>query len=618
MFAWVALALTLIAGPAYAAPGAPSPEATITRDDPTGGAVEDPFAKAKAKKEAEEAEREARLAALEAAQSGVAAKVVVLAWPGAPDVDYDHAGLQGNIKARIARPDAKFFPEIDLYQVGRRHPDRSIPPNMQPGKVPDEAKEIVMAAVRDIETVPWNGMAESDWGITANTLRGLTEEIWFVDRPDLREPLFRLYVEIGRAAENMNNPVAPFYQQVGGQLLNYYWYLAGSLAYNDPALLDSLTVPEMRSSIEYYRDLLANKEIRFMTLSFEQGGVWDAKKFATEYKVYINGIETLITDPQSLYQVPPGRVDIFLKRTDGYSISDRVDLSNLDDKIYFVRDVARKKMGIDFVDQLMEHPNECTPRVEGDIMISLAIYASLHEDAEVFYAVPVAGDPNKTLLWRWNTEAKTLTKVLDETGGYPIRFAVLAGAGTTFGSGGLGDPVCEPNPIPGQPDICQPGEPEFGIFAVPIYAQLRAHYRRLLVAFGAEAGIAPNDPGFQDTYALNDGHVVTDANGDPAIKTSQLNAMFYAAVGFVIQKKASLGLGPRAYVRFGGYTLPHIFDITGHVGLTLEPPGMEQKGRVRLILDADAFAGVTVPYAGDSTQTVKPSFGIAIGAGTTF
>jgi len=580
--------------------------------------TQNPIEDAKAKKEAEEAEREARLAALEAAQSGVTARVVVLAWPGAPNVNYEHGGLITNVKARIARPDAIFVPDIDLYQVGRRSPDRSLSPAEQPGSVPDSAIETVMYAVQDIETVPWNAMTEADWGITANSLRKLTDEIWFIDRKELREPLFLLYVQIGRAAENMNNPVAPFYEEIGGQLLNYYWYLAGVMAYEDPALLSSLTNEEMNASITYYKELLDRREIPFMTLSFEEGGVWDAKKFATEYKVFINGMEVLISDPQALHDVPPGRVDIFLKRGDGYSISDRVELDKLRDKVYFVRDTARKRMGIDLVDQLMEHPNECTPRIEGDILTPIAIYAALHKDAEVYFAVPVAGDPNKVLLWRWNTEAKTLTKVLDESGGFPVRFAVVGGAGMTF-NGASATVTCEPNPVPGLPDICSPPETTIEPSGLPLFGQLRIHYIRLMLVAGAEFSIALSDPGYQDYYQLGDGHTAYETGTETeALKTLQINRLVYGGLGLVLFKKAALGIGPRGYIRGGWYNAPHMLDVTAHAGLTAEPPGMEQKGRVRFIIDAEGFIGVLIPFGDTQFESVLPSFGATIGAGMTF
>ena len=141
----------------------------------------DPVSDFEARRAEQEAARDARMAALEAAQAEKAARVVVLRWAGS-DVGYENDTLVRNVKARIARPDAKFYPEIDLYQVGRREPDRTVSPQDQRGSVPDSAIGTVMLAVEDIETVPWNGMSESDWGITANNLRDFAEEIWFVDK----------------------------------------------------------------------------------------------------------------------------------------------------------------------------------------------------------------------------------------------------------------------------------------------------------------------------------------------------------------------------------------------------------------------------------------------------
>lgn len=614
MFAWLVLALGLALAPAHAADRGPMPvsEAEFLLQ-------ENPLDAAAKKREEEEKARAERLKALEAAQGQVAARVIVLAWGGAPDVNYEHSGLRGNITSRIARPDAKFYPDIDLYQIGRRHPDRSLSAAEQPGSVPASNIDVVMAAVEDIETIGWNDMTEADWGITANNLEGLIDQIWFVDRPELRAPLFELYVQIGRAAENMNNPVAPFYQRVGGQLVNYYWYLAGAMAYEDGKLLDLLSdQPELKSSVEYYTFLLKDKAIPFMTLSFEEGGVWNAAKFAGDYQVYINGLEVLITDTQSLYKVPPGRVDIFLKRSDGFSISDSVDLANLQDKIYFVRDVARKKMGIDLIDQLMEHPNECSPRVEGDILTGIAIYAMLHPSSEMYFAVPVAGDPNKVLLWRWDRDNKVLTKVLDATQGYPLRFALLGGVGMSFNGGKVTvDPCASTDPITQE---CIPGPPvtEFAPAGVPLYAQFRVHWRRLFLMFGAELMPALGEGGVSDLYQTQDGHDVVDSSGTEVVKNKKFSTLVHTGFGITLLKKAAAGIGPRIYVRFGGYDLPHTFDLTAHGGITMEPPGMDQKGRVRLILDADGYVGTLLPYGDTLLDKPALTFGLAIGAGTTF
>jgi hypothetical protein len=583
--------------------------------------VPNPMDQIEARRQAEEEARQARLAALEAAQAAKAARVVVLRWPSS-DVGHEHDGLIRNVRARIARPDAKFYPEVDLYQVGRREPDRTKSPADQRGAVPPEAIDTVMAAVQDIETVPWNRMTESDWGITANNLRDLAEEIWFVDREDLREPLFLLYVQIGRSAENMNNSVAPFYQYISGNLINYYWYLAGTMAYEDPTLLDKLTDPTLRGSVEYYKDMLTRREIEFMTLSFEDSGVWDARKFAGEYQVFINGREVLIDDPRSLYEVPPGRVDVYLKRTDGHSLSDRVELDKLDGKVYFVRDVARKRMGVDLIDQLMEHPNECSPRIEGDILTYIAIYAKLHPDSEIYFAVPEAGNANKTLLWRWSRENRALVKVLDPSAGFPVRFAALMGAGASFNGANV-TVVPPPAPTPDNPNpTAEPPEPEFSPAGLPVSFQFRGHFGRIMGVIGTEFSKSLTGDPWQDEYQV-DGNVVEDSTGEVALKEREWNRLIYAGAGVVLMKNAAVGLGPRGFVRAGWFNVPHALDVSLHGGWTTEPPGEEATGRVRVLLDVDGFIGAMIPFEttnrndGDSSGVV-PNFGVIGSAGITF
>jgi hypothetical protein len=77
----------------------------------------------KEKKSEKELAAQARMEAVEAASKGQAARVVVIKWPDS-EADFQNEAMQRNIKNRIARTDAKFYPEIDLYQAGRREPDR--------------------------------------------------------------------------------------------------------------------------------------------------------------------------------------------------------------------------------------------------------------------------------------------------------------------------------------------------------------------------------------------------------------------------------------------------------------------------------------------------------------
>ncbi len=591
--------------------------------DATAQDMPDPMGDMAARRAEQEAARDARMAALAASQAETAARVVVLRWSGS-DVGYENGTLVRNVKARIARPDANFYPEIDLYQVGRREPDRTRSPAEQRGTVPAESMDTVMLAVEDIETVGWNAMPESDWGITANNLRDLAEEIWFVDREELRRPLFLLYVQIGRSAENMNNSVAPFYQFISGQLLNNYWYLAGTMAYEDPTLLDEITDPTLRASVEYYKDLLDTREIDFMTLSFEDAGSWDAQKFAGDYQVFINGLEVLIDDPRSLYEVPPGRVDVYLKRSDGHSISDRVDLDKLDGKVYFVRDVARKRMGVDLIDQLMEHPNECSPRVEGDILTYIAIYAKLHPESEVYFAVPEAGNPNKVLLWRWNRPSAALVKVLDPSGGFPVRFGLVTGAGASFSGANVTQQApTAPTPDNPEPTPPSPPEPEFTPAGLPIFFQLRAHYSRLMAVAGVEFSKSLTGSPWEDVYQIDDFDLDLtgiDAEGENpnGLKQREWSRLVYIGFGGMLGKNAATGLGPRGYIRVGWYNVPHMLDLSAHGGITMEPPGEEKDGRVKLLVDADGFIGTMIPFSNTNREKAVLNFGLTAGVGLTF
>ncbi len=616
MLHWIGLAVGLMFGSAQAA-DKPIDKSEIHQPAMKKPAIPEPE---KALTDAEK-KRAERLAALEATQSKKSARVVVLKWQG-KDVDYTNATLIRMVKTRIARPDAKFYPEIDLYQIGRKEPDPAVRAGDQRAIVPLSSLELLKAAVDEVAPIPWDGMSESEWGLKANELRDLTDEVWFVDRPELREPLFQLYVYTGLAAENQNNPAPPFYQQVGGMTVNYYWYLAGAMAYEEPGLMSKLTDQDLYASIDYYKQLLDAGRIKPMTLGFEEGGVWDAKTFAGDYEVFINGLPILIEDKDGLKQVAPGKVDVFLKRADGsFSLSDAVDITELEGKIYFVRDVARKKMGIDFIDQLMEHPNECTPELDGEIMNSLSIYAKLHPDAEVYVALPDAGNTNRILIWRWDRPSATLQKVLDNTGGFPVRFAVIGGTGIVFSGASVAvDQGAVEAPEGTLPTEVTPpsATPTLAPAGVPFNLQMRAHLSRLMLVWGIEGSLnITGNSTWQELYQVDGDGAAIDEDGNLAIKSRKFNTLGYGGIGVVLMKDAAVGIGPRGYVRFGGYNLPHAFDITGHLGMTLQGP-LGGDGRIRSLIDVDGFGGVVLPYGDSLMSGPAPTFGLVASIGITF
>ena len=432
MIGMVLLALGLITGVASAAEpalGSPEkPDVEARSAGPFGGGrgpaetVQDGMAEKKSK---EQLEMEARLAAIEEANKGKAARVVVLQWKGT-DTTYKNENLQRNVRSRINRPDSLFYPDVDLYQSGRKEPDPTIRPIDQRAIVPDQAIDLLLDKSDEVASIPWNALSENDWGLRAQELLRLTDSVWFVDRPELREPLFMLYSQIGRAAENANQGSPPFYAEVRGRTVNYFWYLAAALAHRDPALMSKITDADLNTSITYLKDQIDSGTFEPMQLSFDdEGRTFDPKGFAEEYMLFVDGMEDTITNPDGLYEVPPGRADVYLRRADGHSLSDRIENDRMKDKFYFVRQNARKRMGLDFIEQLMENPYECIPAIDGDILNYLSIYQRLHPKADIYIVVPFAGStaPGRLYLWRWDRQQAHLVRVQDNTGGFPIRFA---------------------------------------------------------------------------------------------------------------------------------------------------------------------------------------------------
>ena len=119
--------------------------------------------------------------------------------------------------------------------------------------------------------------------------RKIGDRIWFVDRPELREPLFLLYTQIGRAAEYTDNGTAPLFEYVGGRNVNYYYYLAATMVYDQPELLQQVTDPDSRGGIEYYVGLLQRGVFPSMKIDFQMEDKFDLQSFNKEYEVLING-----------------------------------------------------------------------------------------------------------------------------------------------------------------------------------------------------------------------------------------------------------------------------------------------------------------------------------------
>jgi len=647
MFRALVVVIGIFMGTASAAP----PAESIDSIGPfgKGNPLEEAKDKLDEKKTQAELDAEARVAALAASQGAKQSRVVVLQWQGS-DTDFRNETLKRNIKGRLGRTDAKFYPDVDLYQAGRKELDPTLRPLDQRARVPDDVIETVMAAARETSAIPWDGITETDWGIKAYELKELADEIWFVDRPELRLPLFLLYVQIGYASENSNNSLPPFFEEVAGITVNYYWYLAGAMASRDPSLMAKLTDPDLYTNVDSFKQQIEAGDFAPMTLNFDFAGEFKAVQFTNDYKVYFNGIEDQITDTQGLYDVPPGIMDVYLARDDGHSMSVRVEAVRLDrEEVYGVRNQARKRMGLDFIAQLMKNTAECIPDVEGDILNYLAIYQKLHPGADIFIAIPRGGSVHKIYMWRWDATQGVLKRIDDNTGGFPVRFVALAGSGLTFSGLSVKSPLDDPTLNPDAlvvPDGVDPATALTDAAAkalkpkasgLPVSFELRGHWGRLMVGLGMDFAANMQNGGkwreipqtrTRDQLVTNVGdpanpeyEVVTDTRGanaqqgqrilveesngasevltNPVMIERTWQRGVFLSTGVVLGKDAAYGFGPRVAMRTGWYNAPHAVDVTGHVGWSVKAPiGKKKKvdGRVYPVIDTDLFGGAAMPF----------------------
>ncbi len=582
------------------------------------------------------------------------ARIIVLKWNDTT-TDYQDATLIRNVKSRIDRPDALFFPSVDLYQNGRKHPDDTLIPAQQPAMVPDVNLEAIKAESVKVSQIPWDSISPGEWGVIAEKLRRMLDLVWFIEKVEQREALFHLYTMIGYAAENQNSPSPPYYESLGGQSVNYYYYLAATMAWQDPSLMSKLTDMEINGQVNYYLQGLQDGRYPFYSVDFELENEFDVDQFTGEYEVYMNGLLLEEIDPEGQFKVPLGIFDVYFKRTDsGHGLSDRLEFDKLEDKAYFVRDVARKEMGTEFIEQLMLHPNECTPQVAEYVLHYMSIYAKLHPQAEIYVGVPKNGDPNKVWIWRYDRASATLQLVGGGQEEFPVRFALVASSGVMYNGaafsvdktvdnsdiGALDDPV---------DNALARGDLDLQSAHLPVDLSLRAHYNRLMVGVGMEFGYNLAADGLwveryrtpEHKFDYGDLRVVEQGpaeqtedgkavNGPEVFHYKAWSRYTHFDLGVVFGRDAARAFGPRLVLSTGWTDLPHAWMLMGHFGWALELPieALNAGQRIRPLVDVDARGGMAYTL-GDSIQTdlanadpdqrrIKPVFGLTAGVGTTF
>ena len=617
------------------------------------GPIDDLKSEQEAKKSAADKRREEIAAELAEKRSGKKPRVIVLPWF---EATYESDALRNNIRSRIRRPDAGFFPAIDLYQEGRdKKDDRR--PETQPAMVADTVIPRIIREAESTLNIEWNAMQPYEWRDLAIAMEeGLIPEVWFVDREDVREPVFMLYAAIGWAADNADDATM-FQQTVTGERVNWYYYLAASLAHQDEELLSLLENVDVHESISSLRFDLLEGRFTMMPLDFSLDDVaFDLEEFAGQYVVWIDGLDrSTDIDEDGLLWVPPGRSDVFLEVVGGYSLSARresvlVSGKQLETVLYD----ARKLMGIDFKEQLIEHPNECAPQVDSDIVTYLAIYQKLHPGSEIYVTVAEGGSiqPNKILLWRWDSSSNQLLLVFPDGPRYPVTFATQLGVGASFGGLTVAPPTVEvspdnPNALP------EPVPPELEMTSVPIDYTLRFHWNRLMVQTGVQfaAYLPPSDAGeggcesWCDLYQ-NDANEHVDhlaiqeiqEDGDTGyvLRERDWQRLTHFGIGFMGGRNSAMGLGPYILARTGIYNVPHGWDLTLHGGLTTMAPFAEgPTGRTNPIVTIDGYLGGMLPTMDtiytksfnnkptnatkwDPTGTMRLNFGLTASAGLTF
>lgn len=647
-------ALVVVAPPAFGAEALPAADpAPSTRA----------FKKKKDKQtEEEKSEEEKRIEEEEERKRReLLARVIVLKWRDGR-VDSRDETVRSNVRSRIDRSEAMFFPEVDLYQNGRKVPDRTVIAANQPAIVPDTNIAAIEARALQVLSLPWDTYTTADWYGVASGLRETASSVWFIDRPELRKPVFLLYAAIGYAADNADNPGPPFFEGLGGETVNYYYYQAALLALGEPALVGHLAgYADPTNVIEYLLGRLRQGGFPSYKIDFEQETVYDPVEFDKDYEVLINGLPATL-DANARTDLFLGRNDIYMRRNDtGHGLSERLEFTKLEDKAYFVRDVARKRMGIEFIDQLFLNPNACLPEVDGDILNYLAIYQKLHSKADIYIAAPKNDNPNKVWIWMYEKERAQLKYIGGGDDAFPVRFALLFSSGMLYNGA---SPVVDANLsdesslAPG--DVASPNrfnvekEPAM----IPFEFELRGHYNRLMVNIGAEFGYnagknaqfqeyyqTPGKQKEEDIYTARHSDcepVVTAEDGEEVVSyrcdvtevynRRTFNRHLYLGAGIVLGRDAALGFGPRFAAQWGWTNMPHGWQTTGHFGWAIQPKFLPHGDRVRPLIDLDLRAGMAIPRprslqfdlvqatksSDQPERLIEPVLGATAGVGFTF
>jgi len=342
-------------------------------------------------------ESQDRMDSLRAAQQAKRPYIVVLEKGGVA-VDLEDSRVRRLMRMNVARPSALILPPEDLYQAARIYPADGDASD-QVARVSDRWIEEAERMAADVRGMPDHGR----WDVVAEDLHALVEQCFFIDRVELREPLFTLHALAGKAASlaNLDEDTRFF---IDGE--NLHFSAAGRMAEREPHLVDVFEGLRLEETMDHYVSKFDGEEALATTLHFDRRGVFNPAHFASEFVLQVNGLEMLITDPRGLLSLPPGRVDVSLERENGVALSFRLDPERAEGKRFDVR-----SMGIWAGNALAEQL--LSDSIDEEYLQSIAIFQRLHPERDIYLAVWERARKNDKFLhmWIWRPDTATLEAI---------------------------------------------------------------------------------------------------------------------------------------------------------------------------------------------------------------
>ncbi len=512
------------------------------------------------------------------ALAGAGARVLVLG-PEPVQVELGPS-MEREVLRRIARESATFCPSVDLFQAGRVQAGRSRAPTDRDG---------LDAALAEAVATPWSALDEDGWAEQADALLGWLGRLGFVDTPEERVLAFDLSVQVGRAAENSGRTTAPFYHWSDGQQVPTYWVAAAALASDAPDLLARLVDPDLHASVAWWVDAIGAGGVPRVQLGFDSGAHFDAEDFAATYDLRVDGL-TMKPTAAGLVSRPVGRIDVDLRRADGFGPAMRLEAEALGSGLYFVLNAAQKAVDVALGEALDRDPHRAIAALEAEVAAWLDLYAALHPGEDVFVLqIAERGAAEGPRVWQFDPVLGRLIRILDP------QTAIPAHATVHVAVGGLGTSAVDvpggwvPHPV-----------------AVPFAMGAELHLGRWRVGAGVDAAVAV-DASWRDRYptevrlGVTHDLVATDRDGDVVLVAdeSRWQTTPWARAGLAWGAQAHRGWGGWLGGRIGQVSLPRAAELALAGGANVPLPGEPRWLGGELGLTFDGVAGLRLPV-GDS------------------